>query len=96
MYFVYGCGGTNKIPNSNYLLFILSIELHIHMHIVLSESCIGKTFLWKTIIVKLRSKGRIILAIASLRFVSLLLQDGRTTHLTFKIPIKLDDTTGII
>ncbi|XP_020080111.1 uncharacterized protein LOC109703807 [Ananas comosus] len=51
----------------------------------------GKTYLWKTIIAKLRSEGRIVLAVASSGIASLLLPGGRTAHSRFKIPIKLDD-----
>ena len=50
----------------------------------------GKTYLWKTIIATLRSKGKIVLAIASSGIASLLLPGERTSHSKFKIPIKLD------
>ncbi|XP_020102972.1 uncharacterized protein LOC109720334 [Ananas comosus] len=51
----------------------------------------GKTYLWKTIITKLRSEGRIVLAVASSGIASLLLPGGRTAHSRFKIPIRVDD-----
>lgn len=52
---------------------------------------IGKTYLWKTIISKLRSEGRVVLVVASSGIASLLLPGGRTAHSRFKIPIKIDD-----
>ena len=38
----------------------------------------GKTFLWHTIISKIRSEGKIVLAVASSGIASLLLPGGRT------------------
>ncbi|XP_020094143.1 uncharacterized protein LOC109714116 [Ananas comosus] len=49
----------------------------------------GKTYLWQTIIAKLRSEAEIVLAVASSGIASLLLPGGRTAHSRFKIPIKL-------
>ncbi|XP_020097133.1 uncharacterized protein LOC109716214 [Ananas comosus] len=51
----------------------------------------GKTYLWQTIISKLRSEGKIVLAVASSGIASLLLPGGRTTHSRFKIPLKIDE-----
>jgi hypothetical protein len=51
----------------------------------------GKTFLWRTIIAKLRSQGMIVLAVASSGVAALLLPGGRTAHSRFKIPIDMDD-----
>ncbi|XP_020080716.1 ATP-dependent DNA helicase PIF1-like [Ananas comosus] len=51
----------------------------------------GKTYLWRTIIAKLRSESKIVLAVASSGIASLLLPGGRTAHSRFKIPIKVDD-----
>lgn len=53
----------------------------------------GKTFLWKTIIGKLRSEGRIVLAVASSGIASLLIEGGRTAHSRFRIPIELDENS---
>nr|BAD01692.1 helicase-like protein [Oryza sativa Japonica Group]BAD03910.1 helicase-like protein [Oryza sativa Japonica Group] len=53
----------------------------------------GKTFLWNTIIAKLRSQNKIVLAVASSGVASLLLPRGRTTHSRFKIPIDIDETS---
>ena len=50
----------------------------------------GKTFLWKIIINKIRSDGKIVLAVASSGIASLLLPGGRTAHSRFKIPLSVD------
>ncbi|XP_017217100.2 uncharacterized protein LOC108194658 [Daucus carota subsp. sativus] len=51
----------------------------------------GKTFLWRTLISKLRSQGDIVLPVASSGIAATLLPGGRTAHSRFKIPIILDD-----
>lgn len=51
----------------------------------------GKTFLWRTIISKLRSEGKIVLPVASSGIAATLLPGGRTAHSRFKIPIVLDE-----
>ncbi|KAK1435160.1 hypothetical protein QVD17_00920 [Tagetes erecta] len=51
----------------------------------------GKTFLWSTIISRLRSEGKIVLAVAASGIASLLLPAGRTAHSRFKIPHELTD-----
>ncbi|XP_062006831.1 uncharacterized protein LOC133723982 isoform X2 [Rosa rugosa] len=51
----------------------------------------GKTFLWHTIISKLRSEGKIVLAVASSGIASLLLPNGRTAHSRFKIPLTVNN-----
>ena len=53
----------------------------------------GKTYVWKAIIVALRSKGKIILSVASSGIAALLLPVGKTAHLMFKIPINVTDTS---
>nr|XP_028964644.1 uncharacterized protein LOC114827138 [Malus domestica] len=50
-----------------------------------------KTFLWTTIIARIRSQNQIVLAVASSGIASLLLPGGRTAHSRFKIPINLTD-----
>ena len=49
----------------------------------------GKTFLWKAVTTKLRSEGKIVLAVASSGIAALLLQGGRTAHSRFHIPLKI-------
>ncbi|XP_042757697.2 uncharacterized protein LOC122197551 [Lactuca sativa] len=51
----------------------------------------GKTFLWKTISVAIRSQGEIVLNVASSGIASLLLIGGRTAHSRFNIPINLTE-----
>ncbi|XP_038711830.1 ATP-dependent DNA helicase PIF1-like [Tripterygium wilfordii] len=51
----------------------------------------GKTFVYKAIISRLRSTGKIVLAVASSGIASLLLPGGRTAHSRFKIPIDIHD-----
>lgn len=51
----------------------------------------GKTFLWKTLSSSIRSKGKIVLNVASSGIASLLLTGGRTAHSRFGIPINLTE-----
>ncbi|XP_071727805.1 uncharacterized protein [Rutidosis leptorrhynchoides] len=51
----------------------------------------GKTFSWKAIITALRSRGKIVLAVASSGIASLLLPSGRTAHSRFKLPLVITD-----
>ncbi|GJV52705.1 septin and tuftelin-interacting protein 1 homolog 1 [Tanacetum coccineum] len=52
-----------------------------------------KTFLWKTLVVGIRSRGDIVLNVASSCIASLLMSAGRTTHSRFHIPINVDETS---
>ncbi|KAG2789332.1 hypothetical protein PC116_g19125 [Phytophthora cactorum] len=49
--------------------------------------------LLKHILAKVRLSGKIALAVASSGIASLLLMVERTAHSTFKIPLKLNDTS---
>ncbi|XP_076928993.1 uncharacterized protein LOC143593161 [Bidens hawaiensis] len=51
----------------------------------------GKTYLWKTLSASIRSKGEVMLNVASSGIASLLLEDGRTAHSRFLIPINLTE-----
>ncbi|CAN6860721.1 unnamed protein product [Brassica oleracea] len=51
----------------------------------------GKTFLWRLLSAAIRSRGEIVLNVASSGIASLLLQGGRTAHSRFGIPINPDD-----
>ena len=53
----------------------------------------GKTFLYNTILAKVRSYGKIALPVASSGIAALLISGGRTAHTRFKIPIKLNETS---
>ena len=50
-----------------------------------------KTFLYNTILVKIRLHGKIALPVASSGIAALLINGGRTAHTRFKIPIKLNE-----
>ncbi|XP_074342408.1 ATP-dependent DNA helicase RRM3-like [Apium graveolens] len=54
----------------------------------------GKTFLWRTLICKLRSEGKIMLPVACSGIAATLLPGGRTAHSRFKIPIVLDECSS--
>jgi ATP-dependent DNA helicase PIF1 len=47
----------------------------------------GKTFVWRTLSAALRSKGDIVLTVASSGIASLIIPGGRTAHSRFKIPL---------
>ncbi|XP_076957764.1 uncharacterized protein LOC143633330 [Bidens hawaiensis] len=49
----------------------------------------GKTYLWITLSASIRSKGEVVLNVASSGIASLLLEGGRTAHSKFLIPINL-------
>ncbi|XP_076904031.1 uncharacterized protein LOC143559294 [Bidens hawaiensis] len=51
----------------------------------------GKTYLWNTLSTVIRSKGEIVLTVASSGIASLLLTGGRTRHSRFHIPINLNE-----
>jgi len=53
----------------------------------------GKIYLRKVIVAALRSKGKIILSVASSGIAALLLPFGKTVHAMFKIPINLIEAT---
>lgn len=54
----------------------------------------GKTYIWKTLIYKLRSLGKIVLPVASSGIAATLMPGGRTAHSRFKIPIVLDEESS--
>jgi len=51
----------------------------------------GETFIWTTILSRLRGQAKIVLTVASSRIASLLLLGDKTTHSRFKISINLHD-----
>ncbi|KAI5442792.1 hypothetical protein KIW84_011714 [Lathyrus oleraceus] len=53
----------------------------------------GKTFLYRTLMASLRSRGEIVLATASSGIAATLLPDGRTAHSRFKIPIDIQPSS---
>ena len=51
----------------------------------------GKTFLYNTLLAKIRSRSEIALAMASSGIAALLLEGGRTVHSRLKVPITLNE-----
>ncbi|XP_072064332.1 uncharacterized protein [Arachis hypogaea] len=49
-----------------------------------------KTFLWNALSTSIRSKGQIVLNVASNSIASLLLPNGRTAHSRFKVPLNVN------
>ena len=61
------------------------------MFFVYGHGGTGKTYLYRTILSGIRSKGKIALAVASSGIAALLLPGGRTAHSRFHIPINVND-----
>ncbi|XP_050278246.1 uncharacterized protein LOC126719772 [Quercus robur] len=61
------------------------------MFFVYGHGGTGKTYLYRTILAAVRSKGKIALAVASSSIAALLLPGGRTAHSRFHIPINVND-----
>ena len=53
----------------------------------------GKTFLWTVLASTLRSRGEIVLTVASSGIAPTLLPGGRTTHSIFAIPIQVTENS---
>ncbi|XP_074293320.1 uncharacterized protein LOC141620311 [Silene latifolia] len=53
----------------------------------------GKTFLWKTLCAGIRSKGEIVIAVASSGIAAILLPGERTAHARLSIPINVDENS---
>ncbi|XP_025662239.1 uncharacterized protein [Arachis hypogaea] len=51
----------------------------------------GKTFLWNLMSAEIRSRGDVVLNVASSGIASLLLPNGRTAHSRFKIPLNITE-----
>ncbi|KAL7120574.1 hypothetical protein ACP275_02G130000 [Erythranthe tilingii] len=51
----------------------------------------GKPYIWRTLSAALRSKGEIVLTVASSGIASLLIPGGRTAHSRFAIPFKVHE-----
>lgn len=54
----------------------------------------GKTFLYRSLLVTIRSKGFVALATSTSGVAASILPGGRTTHSRFKIPIDIDENIG--
>ncbi|KAK9740196.1 hypothetical protein RND81_03G018300 [Saponaria officinalis] len=53
----------------------------------------GKTFIWRTLCAAIRSKGEIVLPVASSGIAAILLPGGRTAHSRFGIPINVTENS---
>nr|XP_012567255.2 ATP-dependent DNA helicase RRM3-like isoform X1 [Cicer arietinum]XP_027186627.1 ATP-dependent DNA helicase RRM3-like isoform X1 [Cicer arietinum]XP_027186628.1 ATP-dependent DNA helicase RRM3-like isoform X1 [Cicer arietinum]XP_027186629.1 ATP-dependent DNA helicase RRM3-like isoform X1 [Cicer arietinum] len=53
----------------------------------------GKTYLWRTLLAKLRSEGKIALAVATSGIAALLLPGGRTAHSRFQLPLNPNEAS---
>jgi ATP-dependent DNA helicase PIF1 len=51
----------------------------------------GKTFIWRALSAALRSRGEIVLTVASSGIAALLIPGGRTAHSRFGLPINIDE-----
>ena len=72
---------------------ILHAVNHKHggMFFVYGNGGTGKIFLWRVLGSALRSRGKIVLNVASSGIAALLLQEGRTAHSRFGIPIAVNE-----
>ena len=85
-------GSLNYMQATIFQRVIQAVELNLGgLYFVYGPGGTGKTFLWSAVISKLRSEGRIVLAVASSGIASLLMDGGRTAHSRFKIPINIDE-----
>lgn len=54
----------------------------------------GKTYIWRSMAAALRSKGDIVITVASSGIAALLIPGGRTAHSRFGIPIEIHETSS--
>jgi len=68
-----------------------------HFFFIHAAGGCGKTFLCNTIAAKVRRRGQVALCVASSRIAALLLDEGRTSHSCFKIPLLIheDSVAGL-
>ena len=83
----------NKDQRSIYDAVIKVIEHDSGCFFIDGPGGTGKTFLYNTILAKIRSLGEIALVVASSGVAALLIIGGRTVHSRFKIPIKLNESS---
>ncbi|XP_074336993.1 uncharacterized protein LOC141674171 [Apium graveolens] len=89
----------SKVANQNHKFsdiqlqyFALAVQTNAGgLFFVYGSGGCGKTFVWKTLIYKLRSMGLIVLPVSSSGIAATLMPGGRTAHSRFKIPIVIDD-----
>lgn len=76
---------------SIYQSVMASVEKKGGLFFVYGSGGCGKTYLWRTLISKLRSQRQIVLPVASSGIAATLMPGGRTAHSRFKIPIVIDE-----
>jgi len=62
-----------------------------HIFFIHAAGGYGKTFLCNTIAAKVRRRGQVALCVASSGIAALLLDEGRTSHSHFKIPLSIHE-----
>ncbi|KAI5402370.1 hypothetical protein KIW84_050113 [Lathyrus oleraceus] len=86
-----------KLNNDQMIAFntIMNVIVQKHSGVFFVDGPGGtsKTFLYRTLMASLRSKGEIVLATASSGIAATLLPDGRTAHSRFKIPIDIQPSS---
>jgi ATP-dependent DNA helicase PIF1 len=61
------------------------------VHFLNGPGGIGRTFLYKALLAKVRSKGKIAMAMTTSGVAASILPGGRTAHSRFKIPLNIED-----
>uniref|UniRef100_A0A803PB99 ATP-dependent DNA helicase n=1 Tax=Cannabis sativa TaxID=3483 RepID=A0A803PB99_CANSA len=80
----------NPSQKSAYEAILQSVENEEgHLFFISGHGGTGKTFLWNTLIAKLRSESKIVLPVATSGIAALLLPNGRTAHSRFHIPLEV-------
>ncbi|XP_050897527.1 uncharacterized protein LOC127104385 [Lathyrus oleraceus] len=86
-----------KLNNDQMIAFNIIMNVIIQKHtgvfFVDDPGGTGKTFLYRTLMASLRSRGEIVLATASSGIAATLLPGGRTAHSRFKIPIDIQPSS---
>uniref|UniRef100_A0A803PIA8 ATP-dependent DNA helicase n=1 Tax=Cannabis sativa TaxID=3483 RepID=A0A803PIA8_CANSA len=80
----------NPSQKSAYEAILQSVENEEgHLFFISGHGGTGKTFLWNTLIAKLRSESKIVLPVVTSGIAALLLPNGRTAHSRFHIPLEV-------
>ena len=79
-----------RVYNTVIQLFFNLTQIHLFLD---RPGGTGKTFVYNTILAKIRSIGNVALAVTSSGIAAELLDGGRTAHSRLKIPIPVLDTS---